>query len=460
MNELQHALTDSGARPRSVLGQWNVGKVAQTKRPRSHRIGRVLVGLVGLVVVASLAGSVYESVAEAADVRAYPPPGRMIDVGGHRLHINCVGTGTPTVVIDAGLGRFFRRMEQLGTAGSGQDYAGLHRTTAREWATASPGTLPRTAERFAQELHTLLSGADVPGPYVLVGHSSGGLPVRVFAHAYAAEVAGVVLIESMSPSGAKPSTSATPTQSDSRSIADWALTLPARTGLLRLLAGPLQLNAGLSPEVANAYTAVSVTPRYLADVAGRRQGDAGKPGPGWRCQKLRNPTPDCALERTQSGRGSGLAEDAIRAPRIVIQQPTTVRRQERTQRPARPTGGRGRGHREYGRADSPTGVAGRSMRSTQEVRRRRPGAGWGCGAVALNVATARAADTSSPPSIPSFLFLVRLIPRVPSCLGPHLLSGDRPLCLLELRRGDLTSGVALSKHVQGPGLARIAARPD
>ncbi len=128
---------------------------------------------------------------------------------------------------------------------------------------SEPGPLPRTAERFAQELHTLLWRADVLGPYVLVGHSLGGLPVRVFEHEYPMDVAGVVLIESMNPSGAQPSTSATPTRTDSHSIVDGALTLPARTGVLRLLAGPLHLDAGLSPEVANYYVAFSVTPRYL-----------------------------------------------------------------------------------------------------------------------------------------------------------------------------------------------------
>jgi pimeloyl-ACP methyl ester carboxylesterase len=216
----------------------------------------------GLLVVLGLVGTVYESVAEAADVQAYPPPGQMIDVGGHSLYINCVGTGTPTVVIDAGWG-------DSSGAWSSWVQPGVARTTRvctydrAGMGYSEPGPLPRTAERFADELHTLLSGAGVPGPYVLVGHSLGGLPVRVFAHEYAVEVAGVVLIESMSPSGAKPSTSATPTQTDSHSIVDWVLTLPARTGVLRLVSGPLHLDEGLSPEVANAYPAFSVTPRSV-----------------------------------------------------------------------------------------------------------------------------------------------------------------------------------------------------
>ncbi|HMO59704.1 MAG TPA: alpha/beta hydrolase, partial [Roseiflexaceae bacterium] len=69
-----------------------------------RRIGRTLVVLVGLLVILGLVGVGYETAAEAADTRAYPPPGRLVDVGGYRLHINCMGTGSPTVIIEAGWG--------------------------------------------------------------------------------------------------------------------------------------------------------------------------------------------------------------------------------------------------------------------------------------------------------------------------------------------------------------------
>jgi pimeloyl-ACP methyl ester carboxylesterase len=118
-------------------------------------------------------------------------------------------------------------------------------------------------ERFAQELHTLLQRAGIPGPYVLVGHSLGGLTVREYAHAYPTEVAGVVLIESMHPDSATHAGSATLPQTTAPASGLSISTLPARIGLLRLLAGPLGLKAGLSPEVANAYVAFSVTPRHL-----------------------------------------------------------------------------------------------------------------------------------------------------------------------------------------------------
>jgi pimeloyl-ACP methyl ester carboxylesterase len=209
-----------------------------------------------------LLGAGYESVAEALDVRAYPPPGQLVDVGGFRLHIYCVGTGSPTVVIDAGLGDWsasWSSWVQPAVARTTRvctyDRAGMG------WSEAGP--LPRTAEHFAHELHTALHQGGISGPYVLVGHSMGGLPVRVFAHAYTAEIAGVVLIESMHPGRAKPADPATspPTAASAGEV--WITTLPARIGVLRLLAWPLDLKSGLSPEVADAYVAFSVTPRSV-----------------------------------------------------------------------------------------------------------------------------------------------------------------------------------------------------
>ena len=138
---------------------------------------RIVAGLLGLAVV----GAVWESVSEAADVRAYPPPGQMVDVDGYRLHIDCTGIGSPTVVIDAGWGAWsasWMSWVPPGVANTTRvctyDRAGMGYSEA--------GPLPRNAERFAKELHTLLHQASIPGPYVLVGHSLGGLTARVFAH--------------------------------------------------------------------------------------------------------------------------------------------------------------------------------------------------------------------------------------------------------------------------------------
>ena len=170
--------------------------------PTSRRRGRGFLRWfgVGLASVLGLAlvGYIYESLAEAADAKAYPPPGQLVDVGGYRLHINCTGTGDPTVVIVAGAADWstsWGGVVQPEVAKTARvctyDRAGLG------WSNAS--TQPHDAAQYARELHTLLQNANVPGPYVMVGHSLGGFIVRIFAHDYASEVAGVVLVDSMNP---------------------------------------------------------------------------------------------------------------------------------------------------------------------------------------------------------------------------------------------------------------------
>ena len=233
------------------------------------RIARVLAVLVAFVLI----GTLWESSAEAADRRAYPAPGQLVDMGGYSLHLHCVGSGSPTVVIEAGLGDWSATWSSwvqpevaMTTRVCTYDRAGLG------WSDASP--MSRTAEHFAQELHALLQRANVPGPYVLVGHSLGGLTVRLFAREYRGDVAGVVLIDSMHPdqaTGPRPDPSAEPPSTDGGlSITQVA----ARIGLVRLLTGALDIRGGLSPAVADAYAAFLVTPRTFQ--AQEREG-AGVP---------------------------------------------------------------------------------------------------------------------------------------------------------------------------------------
>jgi pimeloyl-ACP methyl ester carboxylesterase len=122
------------------------------------------------------------------------PAGKLIDVGGHRLHINCAGKTNPTVVMEAGAGDFsfdwslvqpeVARFARVCT----YDRAG--------YAWSEPGPTPRTVQQIVYELHTGLQRAGVKSPYVLVGHSLGGLIVRLYADQYPQEVAGMVLVDS------------------------------------------------------------------------------------------------------------------------------------------------------------------------------------------------------------------------------------------------------------------------
>ena len=152
--------------------------------------------VLALIAGLALAGAAYEAIAARGDAHTYPPPGQMVDVGGYRLHIHCVGTGSPTVVLDAGLSRtsldwsLVQPVIGQTTRVCAYDRAGMG------WS--DPGPAPRTPSQIAGELHTLLGNAGLAGPYVLVGHSLAGKNVRLFALAHPAEVAGMVLVDARS----------------------------------------------------------------------------------------------------------------------------------------------------------------------------------------------------------------------------------------------------------------------
>jgi pimeloyl-ACP methyl ester carboxylesterase len=143
-------------------------------------------------------GGGYQTFREAAHTGIPPITGRLIDVGGHRLHIHCTGSGSPTVVLEPGLGEPSPNM----AGWIAPDVATTTRVcvydrAGRGWSEAASG--PQDGVQVATDLHTLLQRAGENGPYVLAGHSAGGLYVLNFAHLYPQQVAGVVLLDSMHP---------------------------------------------------------------------------------------------------------------------------------------------------------------------------------------------------------------------------------------------------------------------
>lgn len=126
-----------------------------------------------------------------------PAPGLRVDVGGYKLHINCRGAGSPTVVLDAGLGDWsthwtaVQNLLKADTRVCSYDRAG--------YGWSDPGPRPRDSIRIVIELHSLLEKAGIEPPYLLVGHSFGGLNMRLFTSTYAGEVAALVLVDASHP---------------------------------------------------------------------------------------------------------------------------------------------------------------------------------------------------------------------------------------------------------------------
>ena len=124
-------------------------------------------------------------------------PGRLVDIGGYRLHIYCVGEGAPTIVFDSGVGGFSLEWSRVQKALATRTRVCAYDRAGYGWSDLGP--LPRTSERITRELHTLLERAGVAGPYIVAGHSFGGYNAQLFATNYPDETAGLVLIDSSHP---------------------------------------------------------------------------------------------------------------------------------------------------------------------------------------------------------------------------------------------------------------------
>ncbi|HEX9130575.1 MAG TPA: alpha/beta hydrolase, partial [Gemmatimonadaceae bacterium] len=150
--------------------------------------------IAGVMLAGAIAG-LYEAARESSD--RTPMRGDLVDVGGRRLHLRCSGSGDPVVVLVPGAGEFSAVWGWIEPEVAGITRVCVYDMAGRGWSDAAPAAQDGVA--IAEDLHALLEHARVSGPYVLVGHSFGGLYVRSFAAKYAQEVAGMVLLDSTSP---------------------------------------------------------------------------------------------------------------------------------------------------------------------------------------------------------------------------------------------------------------------
>jgi len=158
------------------------------RRSRKWRLA-----LIVLLVLAA-AGIGYEQIGAYKDLERLPQIGRRFDIGGYSLNIFCSGEGAPTVVFDSGAGESGMAWSHIQTEVARRTRACWFDRAGYGWSDTGP--YPRTSAQMSSELHTLLQRAGIAPPYLLVGHSLGGLNVRVYAGLYPDEVAGAVLVDS------------------------------------------------------------------------------------------------------------------------------------------------------------------------------------------------------------------------------------------------------------------------
>jgi pimeloyl-ACP methyl ester carboxylesterase len=156
----------------------------------------LLVLAIGAVLIA--AGAIYQAAGTAADQRRYPPPGRMIDIGGRSLHLIDKGASGPPVIFESGISATCLNWTQVRAEVEGFARPCTYDRAGLGWS--DPADSPRTTSTIVDDLHALIEAAGIPRPYILVGHSFGGMLVRAYTAKYPGDVAGLVLVDPLSAS--------------------------------------------------------------------------------------------------------------------------------------------------------------------------------------------------------------------------------------------------------------------
>jgi pimeloyl-ACP methyl ester carboxylesterase len=220
----------------------------------------VLKSLTVVIAAAIVAGIIYERWGQRQDRKRFSQIGQSIDIGGRTLNLYCSGEGSPTVILEGGYSWITVQPEIAKfTRACWYDRAG------HGWS--DPGPYPRTSAAITGDLHELLRVAAIPPPYVLVGASFGGFPVRVFAAKYKEEVAGVVLVDAShedqhEPPSMQASTSRLP--STVRNALCALLPTMGQIGLVRFMSGAAahrEPPSGMSAEQATYFYLLSDLPK-------------------------------------------------------------------------------------------------------------------------------------------------------------------------------------------------------
>ncbi|HEX8345908.1 MAG TPA: alpha/beta hydrolase [Actinoplanes sp.] len=214
-----------------ALVVWMVVQARRHLRSWSRRW--LIYPVIGMLALAAVGGG-YETVSASTD--ASPAmAGQSIDVGGHSLLLHCTGTGSPTVVLQPGGGAMSSDMGWIAPRVAADTRVCVYDRPGRGGSEAV--RTPEDASQIASDLHTLLLRANVPGPYVLAGHSFGGLYVLTYAARYPDEVAGMVIVDTTAPRETMPASSADdPNRYYPMGRIATLLSTSARLGLTRLYA--------------------------------------------------------------------------------------------------------------------------------------------------------------------------------------------------------------------------------
>jgi pimeloyl-ACP methyl ester carboxylesterase len=139
----------------------------------------------------------YQNENQSLDSTEFPPPGVMVDIGATSIHMNCIGTGSPTVILEHGIGANSLDWSAIQPEISPNSTVCAYDRAGYGWS--EPSLKPRTASYFAEELHKLIEAGGLRPPFIFVSHSFGGVVATSYIAEYSEDVAGLVLIDAIHP---------------------------------------------------------------------------------------------------------------------------------------------------------------------------------------------------------------------------------------------------------------------
>ena len=169
------------------------------KQPRAQQscLIRIVSGLLLLLIMPIALGMVWQFIAERVESSRYLPPGRLINVDGHVMHLYCTGKGSPTVILEGGVPEWSIHWQKVQPEIAAFTRVCSYDRAGYGWSDVGPS--PRTAKKIVGELHTLLHNASEEGPFIYVAHSLGGPAALLYQQTYPHKIVGMVLIEAWSP---------------------------------------------------------------------------------------------------------------------------------------------------------------------------------------------------------------------------------------------------------------------
>ena len=219
---------------------------------------RALLTAAAILVFLVLAGATYQGAATALERREFPHPGRLVNVGGHQLHIYCIGEGSPTVVLEAPATGMSAAWGWVQPAVAELTHVCSYDRAGLGWSEAGDRQFEPSA--VPGQLHTLLERADEPGPYVIAGQGLGAAFATSYAAQFGPEVAALVLVD-------PPTTDALSERNLMITRLVNASPWLARTGLLRATRMMSSNAAGLPRHSAGALSAFLNRPDHLTRAA-------------------------------------------------------------------------------------------------------------------------------------------------------------------------------------------------